>query len=221
MRVPAERPVSLEADLAGVPALCIESAPGLRVSEAVLEQIGAIHLDFILHFGVGLVEEALLRAARYGVWFYLHGQAPSFGSAAPGYAEICAGEPVTMASLRRWVAPECSIVLREGCFKALHHAYARGLNALLAGSACWPAQVCTDILNGNADYLEDAPPAPNPPIRPSPGNLDGGLSAPAGKERRGLALESLAPRAVEHRHRGGAHPGVPDAGRKACGPLAG
>ncbi len=171
MRVPAERPVSLEADLAGVPALCIESAPGLRVSEAVLEQIGALHLDFILHFGVGLVEEALLRAARYGVWFYLHGQAPSFGSAAPGYAEICAGEPVTMASLRRWVAPECSIVLREGCFKALHHAYARGLNALLAGSACWPAQVCTDILNGNADYLEDAPPAPNPPIRPSPGNL--------------------------------------------------
>jgi hypothetical protein len=121
-------------------------------------------LDFILNFDNRPALSALRSAARYGVWSYDHLGWESMC----GLADTREGTTTTAAALVREMDDDNHILLRRGVFKTQPHALARTQDAVLFGGSEWPRQICTDIINGHADYLNSAPsisrrPAPSVP----------------------------------------------------------
>lgn len=129
-------------------------------SEEDLDQIRAYDLDFIMRFGFGIIRGGILEVARYGVWSYHHDDLDKYRGRPPCFWEIYEGDPVTGAVLQRLTDRlDGGVVLKRGYFKTVDASYARNRDKVYFGSVEWPAQVCRDILNGCADYV-DAPASP-------------------------------------------------------------
>jgi hypothetical protein len=133
--------------------------------------LGAMNLDFLIKFGFGIIRGAILAAARYGVWSFHHGDETRYRGVPSCFWEIYHGDPVTGSILQRLTERlDGGVVLKRGHFQTIPDSYVRNRDRAYMGSAEWPAQVCRDILHGEAGYL-DGPPSPsNAPVFRYPGN---------------------------------------------------
>jgi hypothetical protein len=139
-----------------------------NLSDTDLRTIEQVDLDFILYFDASALGGQIVKAARYGVWAFRHGDPARYSGETPGFWEIYHGDPVSCAVLLRLRDDGgAGAVLQQGCLKTIHHSHARSLSALYFESAEWPAQVCRNIRNGRSDVLH-APVAPArvPPEHP-------------------------------------------------------
>jgi len=141
-------------------------------TEEDVQTIRKFNLDFIIRFAFGIIRGEILRAARYGVWSFHHDDEEKYRGTPPGFWEIYNGDNVTGATLQRLTdGLDAGVVLKKGFLKTLHYSYPRNLDSIYYESARWPAQVCVDIRNGSAAYLNDAPSRTNAPIMGSPSNI--------------------------------------------------
>ncbi len=138
-----------------------------------LDKIRSHELDFILRFGFNIIRSEILNAAGYGVWSFHHGDEMKYRGSPAGLWEIYSGDPVTGAILQRLTERlDGGIVLKRGYLSTVNHSYIGNIQSVYEESANWPAQVCRDILNGNAGYFEDEPSRSDAPIYFPPGNVD-------------------------------------------------
>jgi len=141
-------------------------------TEADVETIRKFNLDFIIRFAFGIIRGEILRAARYGVWSFQHDDEEKYMGTPPGFWEIYNGDDVTGSVLQRLTDRlDATVVLKKGFLKTIHYSYPRNRDSISYESAWWPAQVCVDIRNGSAAYLNDVPSRTNAPIMPSPSNV--------------------------------------------------
>ena len=140
--------------------------------EEDIERLGKMSLDFLVKFGFGITRGAILDIARYGVWSFHHDDETRYRGAPPCFWEIYRGDPVTGSILQRLTEKlDGGVVLKRGYFQTILHSYVRNRDQAYVGSAVWPAQVCRDILNGEADYLTQSPTSSNARIYRYPDNL--------------------------------------------------
>src|SRR5204863_6870819 len=118
-----------------------------------IEQAG---LDLILHLGKGELRGEVPNVARLGVWAFHHADADRYRTPSEGFLATANGDRTVSACLRRLVGPRGQFrPLKHGCFAVVPHSWATTRQHLLAEGARWPAQVCTDVANGAADYLQN------------------------------------------------------------------
>ena len=140
-------------------------------SEADLRVIREFQLDFIIKFGFGNLGGEILNAADYGVWTFCHFDEEKYRGGPVGFWEIYNNDSVTGASLRRLGDfANAGVVLKKGFLKTISYSYPRNIDAICFESARWPAQVCVDIRNGCASYLNHTPSNRDVPILGTPGN---------------------------------------------------
>ena len=149
----------------------IEAAPELRgqfseyFTEADIEQIREHDLDFILRFAYGIIRGDILSAARHGVWSFHHGDEQAYRGSPPAFWEVAHGAPASGVILQRLTDRlDGGIVLRKGWFRTTQHSYVANTDQVHFGGTDFPAQVCRDLLRGDADYLAAAPSSTDAPI---------------------------------------------------------
>ena len=141
-------------------------------SDADLRTIASWNLDFIIRFGFGILGGGILNAARLGVWSFHHGDEEKYRGVPACFWEIYNGDNVTGAILQRLVERlDAGVVLKKGYFRTTAYSYRRNIDMVFYESARWPAQVCKDIRNGSAGYLDSPPSETRATISHSPTNL--------------------------------------------------
>jgi hypothetical protein len=143
-RAQALAPVDLREEIAAIPSLTDSEAP------TQCERLG---LDFVLDFGVSSAGSTLRSIPRYGIWSF----EPRGSGEGCGVWETFGRSSVTTASLGRQTEENHCVVLRRGVFKTEPHSLDRTQNSVLLNCVEWPRQVCVDIRNGVADYLNAQP----------------------------------------------------------------
>lgn len=144
---------SLDPRLSSLPRIdCVPATRG-RFSEYFSDEdvaaIAKYDLDFILRCGFNIIRGDVLRAARYGVWSFHHGDETRYRGGPPGFWEIYEGNPVSGAILQRLTDRlDAGVILKRGYFKTCNYSYARNLNTLLDESAEWPARVVAAVRAG-------------------------------------------------------------------------
>lgn len=173
----AYRPVDMSALLANVPSIrCVvtnEGAYSQYFSDADIKAIRGYHLDFILRFGFGIIRGEILNSARYGIWSFHHGDPERYRGRPACFWEIYQGDDATGAVLQRLTERlDGGIVLKKGFVRTVKYSYARTIDAIYLESSRWPAQVCRELLRGDA-YAREGPPSPmRAPIRRAPTNRE-------------------------------------------------
>jgi hypothetical protein len=175
-RPPALRQKDMTHDLTGVPRIRCQVLTRGKYSEYFskddIEKIREFDLDFILRFGFNIIRGDILHAARYGVWSFHHDDETKYRGGPPCFWEIYNDDPITGAILQRLTDRlNSGIVLKKSFFPTINYSYSANLNRVYLDSANWPAQVCIDILNDNAQYLDAAPSSTKAPIYYAPNNL--------------------------------------------------
>lgn len=141
-------------------------------SKEDVEIIKNYNLDFILRFGFGIVRGEILDVARYGVWSFHHDDENKYRGAPPCFWEMYYGDPVTGAILQRLTDRlDGGIVLKKGFFKTHSTTYVKNRDTIYFISSSWPAQVCIDIQNGVADYINGKPSISSAPVFVNPNNF--------------------------------------------------
>lgn len=141
-------------------------------SQADIETIRSCDLDIILRFGFGIIRGEILKVPRYGVWSFHHDDEQQYRGSPPGFWEIYNGDNVTGAILQKLTDRlDGGIVLKKGFFCTVKYSYAKNIDQSYSESTNWPAQVCIDIINGNADYLNAPPSETKAPIYHPPNNI--------------------------------------------------
>jgi hypothetical protein len=176
VRAPCLRMRALPHRLDGVPILsCRVTTKGRfsqYFSEDDLEVIRDHRLDFILRFGFNIIRGGILRAARYGVWSFHHGDETRYRGSPPCFWEIYDGDRVTGTILQRLTNRlDGGVVLKRHAYFTDCLSYAGNLNKAYYASSVMPQQVCRDILNGEAGYLDGPPSRTDAPIRYNPSLL--------------------------------------------------
>ena len=121
--------------------------------QADLKAVRDHQLDFVIHFGSGIIRGDILEVARWGAWAYMHGD--KYRGGPPCLWEIQNNDPVTGVTLVRLANDlDGGIVLRRGFFATVHKSYVRNLNDALFGSTDFPASVVRNIRSGCAEYLD-------------------------------------------------------------------
>jgi hypothetical protein len=148
--------------LAGVPTLtCKVMKVGRHSQHFQLHDVSTIRnydLDFILRFGFNIIRGEILQAARLGIWSFHHDDEQKYRGGPPCFWEIYNRDPVTGVILQRLTSRlDAGIVLRKDFFATDFHSYPKSFDRAVLGSVGWPAAVCTDILNGNAAYIDGHP----------------------------------------------------------------
>lgn len=129
-------------------------------------------LDFILRFGFNILRGKVLHAAKYGIWSYHHGDEQYYRGGPPCFWEIYRNNPVTGAVLQKLNEKlDGGVILRKGWFGTTRHSYRENLDRVYAGSIPWVLQVCNDIQNDLAEYLNAPGSSTHAPICKVPGNL--------------------------------------------------
>lgn len=127
-----------------------------RFSDNDVQKIAKHDLDFILNFGFERIAGAILNVPRHGIWCFHHGEINGSVGAPACFWEIYNGENVTASFLLKLTDnPKVFAVLRNGYFKTVDYSYSRNVDSVLLGCVHWPAQVCLDILNDHAAYLNE------------------------------------------------------------------
>ena len=174
-RARASRPVELSQILAGVPQQrCVVQKRG-KFSEyfdpADVAAIRGHQLDFMLRFGFNIIRGEILSAPRYGVWSFHHGDEQRYRGAPPGFWEIFRDDPETGAILQRLTETlDGGVVLKKALLPTVSHSYAANRDAAHYAGIPWPAEVCRDILAGQADYVDAGPVRTTAPIYKEPSN---------------------------------------------------
>jgi len=133
-----------------------------------LSDIREYNLDFVLRMGFGIIRGEILEVPKYGVWSYHHDDERKYRGGPPCFWEIYHGDPVSGAILQRLTDRlDGGIILKRGFF-GTQRRYQDNLNNVYYGTTEWPAQVATDILNGNADYVDHPPTKSDAPIYRAP-----------------------------------------------------
>jgi len=169
-------PISLDAELAGVPQIVCATTRKGRFSEYFsahdVERIRGYDLDFILRFSFGIIRGDVLESARYGVWSFHHGDETRYRGGPPGFWEIERGDPVCGAVLQRLTDRlDAGIILRRGYFKTIDYSYARNVNHLFMGTVEWPASVAAEIRATGDTAVARPPSGSSAPILVAPTNL--------------------------------------------------
>ena len=172
----AMRPVDMTSTLAQVPSIrCTVIRKGKfsqYFGEADIVKIRKHDLDFILRFGFNIIRGEILNVARFGVWSFHHGDEKKYRGYPPGFWEIYRGDNVTGAILQRLTDRlDGGIVLKKGFFRTINASHVRNRDTVFFESTDWPAQVCNDLLSGNADYLNAPPSQTSAPIYHAPTNV--------------------------------------------------
>jgi hypothetical protein len=130
-------------------------------------------LDFILRRAFGILQGEILEIPTYGIWSFHGDDERKYRGGPPCFWEIYEGDPVTGAILQRLTEElDAGIVLRRGFFPTVP-SHKANMNQVKYGSAKWPEQVATDLLNGEGDYVDSEPSTTDAPIykKPSPCQL--------------------------------------------------
>jgi hypothetical protein len=136
-----------------------------------VNNIRSYQLDFILRFGFNIIRGEILLSARYGVWSFHHDDEQKYRGGPPCFWEIYRSDPETGSILQRLTEKlDAGIILKKGIFRTKSFSYAKNIDQAYFESAKWPGLVCKDILNGNADYLDDEACFTNAPIFRYPNN---------------------------------------------------
>ncbi|HYG51934.1 MAG TPA: hypothetical protein VD905_13575 [Flavobacteriales bacterium] len=137
-----------------------------------IETIRSYKLDFIIRFGFNIIRGDILDAARYGVWSYHHGDEEKYRGGPPAFWEVHRNEHVCGTILQRLTNKlDSGIVLKKGYFGVTNHSYNATLGNVYAQSASWIKQVCIDLQNGVAHYLNNAPSNTTAKVYTYPGNF--------------------------------------------------
>jgi hypothetical protein len=173
----ASQPVDLSGGLKEVPRIRCEVTKKGKFSEYFNPQdIAAIrdhNLDFLLRFGFNIIRGDILTLPRYGVWSFHHGDEQYYRGAPPCFWEIYRGEPYTGLILQRLTERlDGGVVLKKARFPTISHSYAANRDAAHYQGISWPAEVCRDIFNGIAGYLDEPPSKTAAPIYKEPTNTE-------------------------------------------------
>ncbi|NEU58099.1 hypothetical protein [Halorussus sp. MSC15.2] len=168
----SRKPVDLSAELDGVERIhCDVREEGYAeyFSASDVDRIRSFDLDFVLRFAFGIIKGEILDASRYGVWSFHHGDEQKYRGLPPCFWEIYEDDSVTGAVLQRLTERlDGGVILRRGYFPTVPFSWSTNLDRTLSGTSRWPAQVATDILNGEAGYLEQPPSKTDAPVYRSP-----------------------------------------------------
>lgn len=172
----ALRRVDMSGELAGVPVMhCRVTRTGKFSQYFQPDDVAAIRehgLDFIIRFGFNIIRGEILESARYGVWSFHHDDEQKYRGTPPGFWEVYHDDPVTGSILQRLTDRlDGGVVLKKGFFKTIRCSYMRSRDRSFFDSAVWPLQVCIDIMNGTAAYLDAPPSTTSAPIYYAPTNL--------------------------------------------------
>lgn len=141
-------------------------------SVADIEKINAFKLDFIIRFGFNIIRGEILQTARYGVWSYHHGDEEKYRGGPPAFWEVHKNENVCGAILQRLTDKlDGGIVLKKGYFGVTNHSYNTTLANIYNLSAPWIKQVCIDLQNGVALYVNNPPSTTNAKVYTYPRNI--------------------------------------------------
>jgi len=173
MKPNAKKEIDISEFYQDIPAIsCITSKKGYAAyfNEKDVHFIQSAKLDFILRFGFGIIKGEILEAAKYGIWSYHHDDDRKYRGVPTGFWEIMFDDPVNAAILQRLTDQlDSGIILRKAFFSTINHSWQANLDNLLKSSTEWPLQVCTDIENGNSDFLS-VKNSPGTAIYKLPGN---------------------------------------------------
>ncbi len=137
-----------------------------------LKEIQKYDLDFILVLSFGIIRGKILKIPRYGLWSFHFGDERKYRGILAAFWEIYYDDPITGCILQRLTERlDGGIVLRRGCFKTINFSYNKNREKGFVECAKWPAEVCLDIINNKADYLNNQPSTTNAPIYYSPNNV--------------------------------------------------
>lgn len=141
------------------PSFTIEKKYSWYCDQQSLKVIRSYELDFILHFGRGILRGNILNMPSYGIWGFHHDDLLKYrGSPGGGFWAIYNGDPVGGAILQRLTERlDSGVVLKRGFFDIINYSYLKNISRVYLESAPWPAHVCQDILADKAGYVNGAP----------------------------------------------------------------
>jgi len=129
------------------------------------------HLDFILRFGFNIIRGDILTVSKYGIWSFHHGNEQDYRGGPPGLWEIYRNDPVNGFILQKLTNKlDAGIILKKGFSQTIKHSWKNNINQIYSFSTIYPLQVCNDIYNGNADYLNSPETQTNALLYKNPGN---------------------------------------------------
>ena len=228
-RPSALRPVDSGRLTAGVPTIHCKTRHKARngrlrqfFAEADIRTVCRHKLDFILHFGSGLLGGEILHAAPLGIWSFLHGDPAKYRGEPPCFWEIYHDDPVTAATLYRPLdGTDGGVILKQGFLKTLAHSHSGNLDRLLYECALWPAQVCRELRHGGSSPWHGAGSA-----NPGAGRCSSDQPADAalchqdlGQFAVGNAANPASSPAVEYRNCPSTHPGFSESRVEAASAL--
>ncbi|MGA8038475.1 MAG: hypothetical protein WCA93_00040, partial [Acidimicrobiia bacterium] len=171
----ASRGVDLSVTLGAVPTVSCATEPVGRYAERFapedLDTIRAAGLDLIIRFAFGIIKGEILEAARYGVWFFHHGDERAYRGQPPGFWEIVEGERTMGAILQRITERlDGGTVLHRGTFRVTAHSYKRTRDDAFFGSADFVTTAVKRLIGGDDSVVTGEPSHTDARVRRSPGN---------------------------------------------------
>jgi hypothetical protein len=144
-----------------------------RLDTHSVETVRGLNLHFILSFGDASLARELSDLAGYGVWAYCFGDWERYRGAPPAFWEVNDNANVSGAMLVR-LTPQCETVipLRRAYLRTSSFSYAKNGEQILGRAAHWPAQVCREILFGQAKCFTASPLSDGARMRTLPSNLE-------------------------------------------------
>lgn len=139
-----------------------------------IETIKKDDLDFIIRFGFNIVRGEILNVAKYGIWSYHHGDEQKYRGGPPGFWEIYENNNVSAVILQKLTNElDSGVILRKGFFRTIKHSYRDHVNMLFeqVNFTRWIEQVCSDIQNGEENYINNEPVQTKAPVYRAPNNF--------------------------------------------------
>ena len=123
-----------------------------------IDKINSYNLDFIIRFGFNIIRGEILTAAKFGIWSYHHGDEQKYRGGPPCFWEIYRKEKTTGAILQKLTDKlDGGIILKKGEFGTVLHSHKDTINTVYDLSSYWIKQVCVDLQNNHANYLNGEP----------------------------------------------------------------
>lgn len=173
-RPEARKSVEISGKLSGIRRInCIVTRKGYSeyFSNEDVDQIRNFNLDFILRFGFNIIRGEILNVVKYGIWSFHHDDEQKYRGGPPGFWEIVKNDPVSGVILQRLTEKlDSGIILKKGYLKTVDHSYDGQIDQLFFDASVFPLQVCRDIQNGVAHYLENEPVKSQATICKAPSN---------------------------------------------------
>ncbi|MFX1392001.1 MAG: hypothetical protein ACFFAH_00365 [Promethearchaeota archaeon] len=130
-----------------------------------IEKIKKYNLDFILKFGFKIIQGDILKSAKYGIWSYDFDDELKYREYPSFFWEIYNNDDITIVTLQRLHnKSDGGVVLKRGRFKTINFSLYYNRRDIYDKITKWPAQVCIDIINGYADYLNHSQSKTETPI---------------------------------------------------------